>query len=304
MEGPTWSLVQYVTGSDAQPRVGVLVDEAVVEAPRSLAGKTMLEVLAQWHELASELRAWTPDAAAVVDGASLVAPITYPPKVICAGANFYAHIKEMGIERPDGPVTPYFFFKPPTTTVIGPGAPIPIQDSGQIDWEAEVGMIVADRCRDLTVEEVPQHIAGYVVANDISAREVLKREKPVSEAFRYDWVSSKAQDGFCPLGPGIVPAWEIEDPQNLRIQLSVNGVMKQDSSTADMITPAFELVAEASKFMTLEPGDVILTGTAGGVGTPNDDFLAPGDDVVVEIEGLGRLQNPVVRAETPAKATA
>jgi len=264
----------------------------------------MLEVLAQWHELASELQAWTPDTGAVVAGASLIAPITFPPKVICAGANFYAHIKEMGITRPDGPVVPYFFFKPPTTSVIGPGDPIPIMDSGQIDWEAEIGLVIADRCRHITADEVPAHLAGYVVANDISAREVLKRETPVSEAFRYDWVSSKAQDGFCPLGPGIVPAWQIDDPQDLKIQLSVNGVLKQNSSTADMITPAFELVAEASRYMTLEPGDVILTGTAGGVGTPNDDYLAPGDDVVVVVERLGRLQNPVVRAPEPAKTTA
>jgi len=304
MQGPTCSLVQYAVGSDARPRVGVLVGETIVEPPLAFAGKTMLEVLAGWREHAAELRVWTPDVDAVIDGASLLAPITFPPKVICAGANFYAHIAEMGIERPHGPVTPYFFFKPPTTSVIGPGDPIPIVDGGQADWEAEVGVVIADRCRHLSVEDVPKHIAGYVVANDISAREVLKRAQPVSEAFRYDWVSSKAQDGFCPLGPGLVPAWQIEDVQSLKIQLSVNGVMKQDSSTADMITPAFELVAQASKLMTLEPGDVILTGTAGGVGTPNDDYLAPGDDVVVEVERLGRLRNPVVRAPEPTKATA
>lgn len=304
MEEPTWSLVQYVVGSGAQARVGVLVDDAVVEPPSELAGKTMLEVLADWHAHAPQLRTWTPDAGATIEGAKVIAPLTFPPKVICAGANFYAHIKEMGIVRPEGPVVPYFFFKPPTTSVIGPGDPIPIMESGQIDWEAEIGLVIADRCRHITVEEVPEHLAGYVVANDISAREVLKRDTPVSEAFRYDWVSSKAQDGFCPIGPGIVPAWQIEDVQNLKIQLSVNGVMKQDSSTADMITPAFELVAEASKYMTLEPGDVILTGTAGGVGTPNDEYLAPGDDVVVEVERLGRLQNPVVRAPEPVRATA
>lgn len=304
MEGPQWSLVQYAAGSGAQPRVGVLVGETIVEPPRSLAGRTMLEVLDRWHDHADELRAWTPDASAAIEGASLLAPLTFPPKVICAGANFYAHIKEMGIERPDGPVIPYFFFKPPTTSVIGPGDPIPIMDSGQIDWEAEIGLVIADRCRHLTAEQVPAHLAGYVVANDVSAREVLKRATPVSEAFRYDWVSSKAQDGFCPLGPGIVPAWQVDDVQQLKIRLSVNGVMKQDSSTADMITPAFELVAEASRYMTLEPGDVVLTGTAGGVGTPNDDYLAPGDVVVVEVERLGRLQNPVVRAPEPAKATA
>lgn len=294
MKQPRWSLVQYVTDAGSEPVVGMLVGEDVLEPPAALAGQTMLELLGQWASAAALLREWDPAAAEQVPGARLVAPITYPPKVICAGANFYGHIAEMGIERPSGEVTPYFFLKPPTTTVIGPGDPIPLMSSGQVDWEAEVGLVISDRCRDLSVEEVPDHIAAYVIANDISAREVLKRDAPVSQAFSYDWVSSKAQDGFCPLGPGLVPAWEIADPQSLHVRLELNGVVKQDSSTADMITPAFDLVAEASKFMTLEAGDVLLTGTVAGVGQPRGEYLSPGDSVRVEIEGLGSLENPVV----------
>ena len=156
--------------------------------------------------------------------------------------------------------------------------------------------MIADRCRDLTPEQVPDHVAGYVPANDISARARLTRTDAVAAPFGFDWVGSKAQDGFCPLGPGLVPEWLVGDPQDLRIQLTLNGVVKQDAHTSGMITPVVELVAAVSRFVTLEPGDVVLTGTPAGVGLPRGEFLAPGDVVVVvEIERVGRLVNPVGR---------
>lgn len=297
MEAPKWSLVQYVRAGAAEPVVGALVDDKVVRVPDAVTGLDMLALLARWSELEPVLRAWSPDVDDVVADAVLVAPLTYPPKVVCAGANYYAHLAEMGIAAPATPPEPFFFLKPPTTTVIGPGADVPLPaGDGRIDWEAELAVVIADRCRNIDAAQVAAHIAGYTAANDISARARLSRTDAVAEPFGFDWVGSKAQDGFCPLGPGITPAWLVGDPQDLRIRLTVNGAVKQDSSTRDMISPVADLVAAVSRFLTLEPGDVVLTGTPAGVGLPRGEFLAPGDEVVVEIERVGRLVNPVVQA--------
>ena len=122
-------------------------------------------------------------------------------------------------------------------------------------------------------------------------------------SFGFDWTSAKAEDTFCPTGPGVTPAWFVDDPQDLRITLSVNGVVKQDSSTADMMNSAFAVVAAASRIMTLEPGDIVATGSPAGVGAPRGEFLQPGDDVVIEIEELGRLRNPVRAAGAGFDAT-
>ncbi|WP_224404064.1 fumarylacetoacetate hydrolase family protein [Pseudonocardia sp. ICBG1034] len=294
MEPAEWSLVQYVLGDGTGAAVGVLTGDKIVEAPAELGGRDLLAVLARWREVEPVLRGWRPDAAAVVPDAVLVAPLTYSSKIVCAGANYYGHLTEMGIGRPETPPEPFFFFKPPTTTVIGPGAAIPLPTGDtRIDWEAELGVVIADRCKDLAPPEVFDHVAGYVAANDVSARARLSREDAVAPPFGFDWVGSKAQDGFLPMGPGVVPAWLVGDPQALRIGLSVNGVVKQDSTTADMVSPVADLVSAVSRFVTLEPGDVVLTGTPAGVGLPRGEFLAPGDEVVVEIERVGRLVNPV-----------
>ena len=229
-----------------------------------------------------------------------MAPLAYPRKIICAGANYYAHLAEMGVPRPDPVGAPYFFLKPPTTTVIGPTDAIrlPDRDGRRIDWEAELGVIIGRTARNIGPEHVADHIAGYVVLNDVTSRDLLARTDAVAPPFGFDWTSAKGDDTFCPMGPGITPAWFVPDPQDVHIRLSVNGVVKQDSSTADMINPVFQVVSVASRLMTLEPGDVIATGCPAGVGAPRGDFLQPGDEVVVEIEGLGSLRNPVVDGRT------
>ncbi len=293
MRTPQWSLAQYML--DGRIEIGVIVGDNVVAGPPPLAGHTLLEVLASWRNYEPMLRSWTPDPAAFVAEAELIAPLTYPSKILCAGANYYKHINEMGIQSPATPPEPWFFLKPPTTTVIGPNAPIhlPSYSGAQVDWEAELAVIIGVRCHDLAPEDVPHYLAGYTVANDVSARGYLTRSDPVAEPFTYDWLGHKAQDTFCPLGPGLVPAWSIPDVQNLKIRLTVNGVVKQNGSTDDMISPVMELVAAASRLVTLEPGDVLLTGTPAGVGFPSGDFLVDGDAVVVEIDLVGRLVNPV-----------
>ena len=134
------------------------------------------------------------------------------------------------------------------------------------------------------------------MANDLSARDRTARTDAVSPHFVYDWLGHKGQDGFCPLGPGIVPAWLVPDPQRLAIRLSVNGQVKQDGSTSDMVIDVDHLIAGASRAGTLLPGDVILTGTPSGVGMPSGEFLSPGDTVIVEIDRIGTLRNQVIPA--------
>ncbi|WP_433786192.1 fumarylacetoacetate hydrolase family protein [Actinomycetospora sp. CA-101289] len=295
MREAPWMLVTAHQGDVAKAEVGVLAAGVVRRAPEELAGRTMLEVLADWDALAPRLRGLDPEQLAPLEGAVLLAPLRYPPKVLCAGANYYAHLAEMGVPRPAGAVEPYFFFKPPTTSVVGPGDAIvlPSRPGRKIDWEIELAAVIGRRCADVPVERALDVVAGWTVVNDVSARDLLDRADPVAPPFGFDWVGAKAGDTFCPLGPGIVPAWMIEDPQRVALRLSVNGVVKQDSSTADMVTPIAELIAGASRAITLEPGDVIATGTPSGVGFPRGDFLAPGDEVVAEIDGIGALRNPV-----------
>jgi 2-keto-4-pentenoate hydratase/2-oxohepta-3-ene-1,7-dioic acid hydratase in catechol pathway len=287
-------LISYRLG-DAGPLVGVLDNGAIREAPEFLPRAPLIDLIAAWPDISARLRDWTPAGSRAVLGARLATPLQFPRKVLCAGANYYGHLDEMGIERPAGPGRAYFFFKPPTTTVIGPGDPIrlPARSARKIDWEAELGVVIGRRARDVSAEHARSYVAGYTIVNDISARDRLARSDAVAPPFGFDWFSAKAEDTFCPIGPGIVPDWMIADPQRLSIRLSVNGVLKQESNTSDMICGIWELIAQASSVMTLEPGDVIATGTPAGVGAPRGDFLQPGDEVVVDIDHLGRLRNPV-----------
>ncbi|MGW2523479.1 fumarylacetoacetate hydrolase family protein [Streptomyces sp. NPDC001617] len=296
MTPPEWALVQYRVDDSEKIAVGVSAKGTVVQGPPCTEGLTLMEVLGRWDALAPLLRDWTPTASDAVVGARLAPPLTYPGKVLCAGANYWDHIAEMGCERPDELSDPFFFLKPPTTTVTGPGdqVPLPAHPGSCVDWEAELAVVIGRGGRNLTPEQAMDHVAGYLVANDISARDRIKAANPVADPFAFDWLAHKGQDGFCPLGPGMVPAWQIPDPQNLRIRLHINGVLKQDSSTAQMMVKIPEVIAAASRLTRLEPGDVILTGTPAGVGFPRGEFLAAGDEVVVEIEGIGLLENTVV----------
>lgn len=290
----TWSLVQYGTPED--PRLGIEEAGVVREVLTALAGRTLMEVLADWDQWVPTLRSLQVAALPEVPGAVLIAPLTYPRKVVCAGVNYYDHAEEMGTQRPDPDAEPYFFLKTPTTTIVGPGASIaiPTDPAAAVDWEAELGVVIADHCRDLDPSQARAHIAGYVVANDISARGQFPRPEAVFPAFGWDWFSHKSQDGFCPIGPGLVPEWFVSDPQGLKIRLTVNGEVKQDSSTAAMVSSVDKLVAAASRVTTLEPGDLVLTGTPAGVGMPSKEFLKPGDVVTVEIKGLGHISNSFV----------
>ena len=290
----TWSLVTCQRGETAG--LAVLRADGTVAAPPDLKRwASMLELLADWDQAEDILRGIETRDAPAIGYDSLLAPVRWPRKVICAGVNYRRHIREMGGEIPGAGWTPYFFLKAPTTTVIGPADPIVVRSpqTARYDWEAELAVVIGTGGRDITAAGALAHVAGYCVANDITARGRHKRQTVPSDAFVYDWFAAKSIDGSLPLGPGITPAFLIADPQRLRLRLWVNGELQQDESTADMICTVAELIAAASEVVTLEPGDVIITGTPAGVGAGRGLYLRPGDVVRTAIDGLGALENPV-----------
>jgi 2-keto-4-pentenoate hydratase/2-oxohepta-3-ene-1,7-dioic acid hydratase in catechol pathway len=201
-------------------------------------------------------------------------PPVVPGKIICVGRNYAAHAAESGSEVP---ALPLLFTKPPSA-VIGPGEPILLPpQSNLIEHEAELAVVIGQRARWVSPEEAPNYILGYTAANDVTARDLQRSDG--------QWTRGKGFDTFCPLGPWIDTHL---DPSDVLVTCHVNGQLRQMGSTRDMIFPVPQLVAFVSSIMTLEPGDVLLTGTPSGIGP-----LAAGDEVRVEIEGLGTLANPV-----------
>jgi 2-keto-4-pentenoate hydratase/2-oxohepta-3-ene-1,7-dioic acid hydratase in catechol pathway len=214
------------------------------------------------------------------------APIRRTRKdVFCLGQNYAAHAAESGSPPPPSPI---YFTKPPTT-LIGPGEPIPFPNglTTRLDWEVELGVVMGVGGRDIPEARALDHVFGYTVFNDISARDLQFRTS--------QWFKGKSLDGHCPMGPVIVTADEIADPQRLRLRLSVNGTPKQDSNTSDMIFSVARIIADLSAGMTLEAGDCISTGTPQGVGDGRKppEYLRPGDLVEAEIEQIGVLTNRV-----------
>ena len=220
-----------------------------------------------------------------------LAPLLYPRKLICIGTNYQDHIAEMGITQ--RPKYPYSFLKPATTTLIGAGTPVQLPEQAkQVDWEAELAVVIGQKARHVRGEDAMACVAGYSLFNDVSARDWLAESPPVG----VDWVMQKAFDGFAPMGPLITPATFVADPQHLSITLTVNGQVKQNSNTANMVYSVREIIEHLTAIMTLEPGDVIATGTPAGVGHGKHppEYLHSGDTMVVEIEGLGQLKTPII----------
>jgi 2-keto-4-pentenoate hydratase/2-oxohepta-3-ene-1,7-dioic acid hydratase in catechol pathway len=290
---------------EGAPRLALLLGEAVfdlTDAAARLGGgplpSDMLgliaggeEAWARARELAARLgQGEAPDLGRPLAATRLLAPSPRPAKnIVCVGLNYADHARETRQE-----VSPYpvFFTKPPTT-VIGPEQPIPWYPSvsTRIDWEAELAVVIGRPGRDISEERALEHVFGYTVANDVSARDLQRRH--------VQWYKGKSLDGFCPLGPWIVTADEIPDPQAMAIRLRLNGEVKQDSTTAQMVYSVARLIAVLSAGLTLETGDLIITGTPAGVGFVREppEYLSPGDVVEAEIEGIGLLRNPVAQEE-------
>jgi 2-keto-4-pentenoate hydratase/2-oxohepta-3-ene-1,7-dioic acid hydratase in catechol pathway len=214
-----------------------------------------------------------------------VLPIERPGKIVCVGLNYRDHAEEQGV---DLPTEPLLFAKWPSA-LVGPGEPIVIPPRvRQCDYEAELAVVVGARVKGVSKENALEAVRGYLCANDVSARDLQFADG--------QWTRGKSPDTFCPVGPRLVPAAEVGDPHDLWIRATVNGEVLQDSTTANMVFGVDEIVAHVSETITLEPGDLILTGTPAGVGifrTPRR-LLEPGDEVTIEIEGLGALTSPVV----------
>jgi len=218
----------------------------------------------------------------------VLTPLQYPGKVLCAGANYYDHIKEMGVPdlRKEAQRL-FFFFKPPRNALVGPGRTVRYPaDSKMFDWEIELAAVIGKRARRLTMANALDAVAAYTIGIDLSARDLNRAPETF---YKLDWVAGKAQDTCCPLGPRLVPAKFIRDPQDLALKLSVNGEVKQDARTSGMIFDIREQLVTLSAIMTLDPGDIVLTGTPAGVGMPKQTFLKPGDRIDAEIESIGRL---------------
>ena len=212
-------------------------------------------------------------------------PIERPGKIVCVGLNYRDHAKEGGVELPKEPL---LFAKWPNT-LIGPGEPIVIPPLvTQCDYEAELGVVIGARVKGVSKENALEAVRGYICANDVSARNLQFRDG--------QWTRGKSPDTFCPVGPALVEKTDVADPHNLVIRAIVNGEVLQDSTTANLIFGVDEVISHVSQTATLEPGDLILTGTPAGVGFYRDPqrLLQPGDEVTIEIEGLGSLTNPVV----------
>jgi 2-keto-4-pentenoate hydratase/2-oxohepta-3-ene-1,7-dioic acid hydratase in catechol pathway len=291
----TWSLASY-TAQGAEG-FGVLREDGALVAPTELKRwSSTLELLEDWPAAEAVLRDLNPAEAPLIIYDALLPPLRWPRKVICAGVNYRRHMREMGAEIPEAGWRPFFFLKAPTTSVIGPRDPIVISSPARAryDWEAELAVVIGIKGKNIDPERARFHAAAYCVSNDITARGYHKREIAPADAFSYDWFAAKSMEGSLPLGPGLTPAFLVPDPQDLRLRLWVNGELQQDESTADMVCPVTELIAAASQVVTLEPGDVIATGTPSGVGAARGLYLRGGDVVRVTIDGLGTLENTVI----------
>jgi 2-keto-4-pentenoate hydratase/2-oxohepta-3-ene-1,7-dioic acid hydratase in catechol pathway len=219
-----------------------------------------------------------------VAGVTLRAPLT-PRKIVAIGLNYRDHVRETGMELPTAPLV----FTKFTTSVIGPGQPIVFDRTltERVDWEVELGVVIGRSARRVSEADAHSYVFGYVVANDVSARDLQFADA--------QWVRGKSLDTFCPLGPAVVTADEVPEPERLRLTTRVNGDRVQDSNTAEMVFGVAELISYCSRSFTLEPGDLLLTGTPWGCG----EFMNPprhlhdGDVVECEVEGLGVATNPV-----------
>jgi len=231
-----------------------------------------------------------------LDGVSLRAPVPRPGKILCLAGNYAEHIREGGREvAGKEKMAPRVFMKP-NTAVIGAEQPIVIPRKGnKIDWEAELAVVIGREGKYITQDHAYDYVAGYTIMNDVSERElIIDRDREPSEWNRFfDWLNGKWMDTFAPMGPCLVTKEEIGDPHDLRIRLRVNGETKQDSNTGNMIFNIPELIEFTSRLMTLEPGDIISTGTPSGVGASTGQFLKQDDVVEVEIENIGVLRNVV-----------
>jgi len=273
---------------DGSSRVGVVTDAGVVDLSQAAPDlpATMLALLeAGQPALHAAQRAAGSGTPIPLADVRLEAPIARPPKFLGIGLNYADHVREAGLEAPKFPT----IFNKQSTCVVGPNDPVHLpRASSALDYEGEFGFVVGRRCRHVSRDDAPDVIAGYTIVNDVSVRDWQLRIPT--------WTIGKSFDTHGPIGPWIVTADEIGDPHQLRLRTFINDELRQDSNTKELIFDCFALVEHLSTAFTLEPGDVIATGTPGGVGIAQKPpaLLKAGDVMRIEIEGIGQLENTVV----------
>ena len=277
-------------GGDERFRIGVLLDNDLIGCPTdecfsAAEISTLFELNGEWLRLA--LAAGSKNESSQTYSRStvrLAAPVPRPGKIICIGLNYRNHAVESGMEIPNRPI----IFSKFGTAATGPGAPVMLpRESEQVDYEAELAVVIGRRGRNIPISDAMEHVFGYMNFNDVSARDLQFADG--------QWQRGKSCDTFAPMGPFVVTRDEVPEPEQLRIRFRLNGETLQDSTTAELIFGVAELIEFISRSITLEPGDVIATGTPPGVGFARKPpiFLKDGDMCEVEIEGLGTLTNPV-----------
>jgi 2-keto-4-pentenoate hydratase/2-oxohepta-3-ene-1,7-dioic acid hydratase in catechol pathway len=301
---PKFQLATYQSAKG--PRAGLVVGDKIIDAADATGNAADADVMAllqSWDANLKRLDAAAEKAAGsakALSSVTLLAPITRPVAIYCAGANYRDHANEMARAqgKPD-PVDPHtlglrsWHFIKIGHCVTGPGATVTMPaKSKKIDWEVELAVIIGKTCRNATEANALDFVMGYTVSNDLSARDLGTRAGlPDNSNFRADWVSHKCFDGSCPMGPWITLARDIKNPHDLKLGLDVNGVKKQDSNTKELIFNINEQIADISGRLTLHPGDIILTGTPAGVGAGKGEFLKAGDKVRTWVDGIGEIVN-------------
>jgi 2-keto-4-pentenoate hydratase/2-oxohepta-3-ene-1,7-dioic acid hydratase in catechol pathway len=295
--------------SSEGPRAGLIVGEELFDAAK-LTGKpayaTVIGILADWKSAEGALKKAAAGAAKSrakrlsLKKTKLLAPIQSAVAIYCAGANYADHAAAMAAREGNPPppdpheqgLKPFHFLKAPRT-IADPGATIKISHYAKsMDWEIELAAVIGRPAKDVPKEKALAYVAGYLASNDLSARDRGRRDAVApTSPFKMDWLKHKTFEGSCPIGPWIVPANDITDPQKLAIKLWVNGELKQDSNTAKMLFSLAEQIEQLSINMTLHPGDLILTGTPSGTGAESGTFLKAGDVVKIWIENIGEIEN-------------
>ena len=291
---------------DGSISCGLMVDGGVLDIRASWAGAdapgSVIEILQRGQPCLDELRkiAQNADEVLPLESVKLLAPIPRPGKVLALAGNYAEHIAEAGLalglsKSPRDTTVPRPFLMP-STAVIGPDEVIawPVY-SDKIDYELELAVVIGKKAKCVGVDDAVDYVAGYTIANDVSARSVTfnrGRAKRAWDEF-YDWLNGKWADGFCPMGPYLVTKDEIKNVQDLDMRLTVNGKVRQQANTGQMIYKVADIVSFLSHLMTLEPGDVICTGTPSGVAMATGQFLGAGDVIECTIERLGTLTNTV-----------
>ena len=299
---------KYKDEAEGAPRLGLVENDSVIDltagasdggASPNASLSDMVSLIRDFHGLRPHLEELRGAGARVgLDRVKLCAPVERPGKLVCLAGNYRAHITESGYVAPEQTdvITQQLFLKP-STCIAGDGDEIVVeQNNVTVGWETELAVVIGRRGKRIPAAEAYDYIFGYTILNDVSERglnsRLENRRKRELDKF-FDWLAGKWFDTFAPCGPWLVTKDEVADPHDLEISLTVNGELRQQGNTRDMIFSIPEQVAYVSSIMTLEPGDIISTGTPAGAGVGGDNSLRDGDQLVCEIEGIGALRNSV-----------